>query len=418
MDVVLEKKSKKGKVSFVIFLCFVGFLGLFYIIPQVFIYTESHYEIGTVKSATIVQRINFEGKVDFKTKKAVQAKVPGLIEELLVTAGDTVKKGDKLLTLDTSLPLSKLTALEREAFQLQSEKEQLQIELQQEVLNFQNNMRIKEAALATCQEQLERYNKLLEKGAIAPAEVENLKTQMNNLTEEIQFLIANHSLSLQGYSVKEKYLNEMIKNINAEIEKWKAKINHHTLEAESDGVVLECLVKEGQIITENQVCFILQKLDDYSLKIKIPPREVNLLQTGDLLDVKFEGDSTLYPARLEHLSSIIKEEQGYGSYVEGFLSFTKDQPPAMIGNMKFTAMAPLVTKENVLALERGPYLTDVNQKYVFRVSKDRKYAEKVPVTFGLYDETQIEIKEGLALGDEILISSYNRFKERTHIKLR
>lgn len=418
MDVVLEKKSRKVKIVSVILLCLCGFFVFFYFIPKVFIYTESHYEISTVNYSTITQSINFEGKVDFKSKKAIQAKVPGLIEELLVQAGDTVRKGEKLLSLDTSLNLTELIDLERELFQLQGEKEQLQIDLDHEALNFQNNVRTKEVALDSYRKQLERYNKLIENGAISIAEVEDLKSQIDNLSDEIQFLISSHSISLQGFTLKKKCLNEKIKNTNEDIEKWKEKISNKKMEAEDNGVILECMVKEGQKINENQVCFIMQKSDEYSLKIKIPQREVNILKTGSILDVKFEGDSTHYSAKLEQISSIIKEDQGYGSYIEGVLAFTKDKPLEMIGNMKFTAVAPLIVKKNVLSLERGPYLADSNQKFVFRVSKDRKYAEKVPVTFGIYDETNIEINEGLEFGDEILISSYSRFKEQKRIKLR
>lgn len=259
MDVILEKKSRKVKIVSAIIFCLCGFSVLLYIIPKVFIYTESHYEISTVHYSTIVQSIIFEGKVDFKSKKAIQAKVPGLIEELPVQAGDTVKKGEKLLSLDTSLNLTELINLERQLFQLQGEKEQLQIDSDNEDLNFQNNIRTKKVALDSYRKQVDRSNKLLENGAISIEEVENLKSQIDNLSDEIQFLTSSHSNSLQGFALKEKNLNEKIKNANEDIEKWKERINNKKIISEDNGVILECMVKEGQMVNENQVCFIMQK---------------------------------------------------------------------------------------------------------------------------------------------------------------
>jgi HlyD family secretion protein len=416
MDVIMERKKKNKLLLTLVVVLVLGFILLLIImIPKLFVYTESQYEIGIVHQDTIIQSIAFEGKVDFKAQKIIQSKAPGLVEMLDVQEGDSIHKGQRLILLDTSPNLTELRNLEQQLFQLNNEKNRLLIDKDKEELSFQYNIKQKRNSLNALNETLENNKELLKQGAISIEANKQLETKINNLKDEIQFTEANYSCLLREIANKLQEIDGKIKNTTENVGIWNERIKNREIKAEFDGIILETLVKEGQMINENQACFTFQSSDEYSLKIKIPQNEINNLEVKTKVYLKF-GEKR-YLGKVEQISSLIKEDQGYGSYIEGYLSFIKDKPPIIMPNMNFTAEWPLRIQKNILAVERGPYISDTNQKYVFRISKDGKFAEKVAVTFGIYDDKNIQIVEGLKLGDRIIISSYNELKNQNRIRL-
>lgn len=417
MDVIIENK-KKNKLFIISMVPFALGLIFFFMkfIPKVFLYTESQYEIGIVHLDTIIQSITFEGKVDFKSKKIINSHTSGMIKEINVQEGDAIRQGQRLLLLDTSANQTELRNLKRQLSQLNNDKDLLLIKKGQEELDFQYNLKLKKEALNSLKQKSAVNDSLFKQGALSSEEVKKLETQISDLEAEIEYFQENHSYSLREFANKLTAIDEKIENLTEEINLLEQKVNQPEIKAEFNGIILESLVKEGQTINENQVCFTVHKSDEYSLKIKIPESQVNNLKIGGTLYLKFGGKR--YLGKLEQISSLIKEDQSYGFYVDGNVSFVKEKPPVIMANMNFTAEWPQKVQENILAVERGPYISDLNQNFVFRITEDGQFAEKVGVTFGIYDDKNIQIINGLTLGDRIIISSYTRIKEKNRIKLK
>jgi HlyD family secretion protein len=66
-------------------------------------------------------------------------------------------------------------------------------------------------------------------------------------------------------------------------------------------------------------------------------------------------------------------------------------------------------------LPRGPYLTTGGQRYVYVIEGDQ--AIKTAVTFGELQTEQVQILQGLSVGDEVIISGYQNFIEHNTIML-
>jgi HlyD family secretion protein len=75
----------------------------------------------------------------------------------------------------------------------------------------------------------------------------------------------------------------------------------------------------------------------------------------------------------------------------------------------------LGAKEDVLLLPRGPYLTTGGQRYLYVIEGDT--ARRVEVTFGDVEGQQVEILNGVAAGDEVIVSGYQNFAEYETVKL-
>ncbi len=54
---------------------------------------------------------------------------------------------------------------------------------------------------------------------------------------------------------------------------------------------------------------------------------------------------------------------------------------------------------------------------VFRVSPDKKYAERLTVRFGAIESELIEIKSGLREGDNVIVTDMGRFAGAERIRI-
>ncbi len=54
---------------------------------------------------------------------------------------------------------------------------------------------------------------------------------------------------------------------------------------------------------------------------------------------------------------------------------------------------------------------------LFKIEPDGKYADKVKVTFGRSSVNTIEVKDGLKVGDRVILSDMSNFDQYDRIKL-
>ena len=71
---------------------------------------------------------------------------------------------------------------------------------------------------------------------------------------------------------------------------------------------------------------------------------------------------------------------------------------------------------NALCLRRGPLLNVDGRDWVFVVRGEQ--AVRTPVTIGLTNFELYEITEGLAEGDEVIISDMSDYRNAKEVKLR
>jgi HlyD family secretion protein len=71
--------------------------------------------------------------------------------------------------------------------------------------------------------------------------------------------------------------------------------------------------------------------------------------------------------------------------------------------------------EQRLLLPNGPFAAQQGPAFVFRLSPDRRRADRTPVTLGRRSARYVEILDGLRAGDLVVTSSYSRFAQRDRL---
>jgi HlyD family secretion protein len=330
--------------------------------PSVVNISESVYASGTVKS---------------KNQYQVYSTVNGPIQEIMVTEGDLVKKGDPLfkisnepsrLNSSNAKLASDYADLEANADKLKAAKVNSELaysKLKNDSLLFvrQTNLRKQDVGSAVELEQRELAYK-------------------NSVTNYEVSLLTYHDLKRQL-----EFASNQAKN-NLKIST--ALAGDYTIKADVDGRVYKILKEKGEFVNTLNPVAILGDASDFILEMKVDEFDIVRLQEGQ--KVLFTMDSykgQVFEALVTKIEPLMNEQSRSFTVNAKFIS----KPAILYPNLSVEANIVINTKEKALTIPRNYLIGDS----AVLVNKD----EQRKVTIGLRDYQKVEILDGLSPSDVI-----------------
>jgi HlyD family secretion protein len=124
-------------------------------------------------------------------------------------------------------------------------------------------------------------------------------------------------------------------------------------------------------------------------------------------EITLEGRSV--PGIVTAISPEVRQNQ-----VTGRVKFAGEQPPGLRQNERTAVRIVLDQRDNVLKLERGSFIDDQTRAlYVVRGA----HARRVPVELGAASVTEIEVRRGLAPGDQVIISDMRDYNQAPEVAI-
>lgn len=326
--------------------------------PEISTVTESVYASGIIKA---------DGQFQLNPE------VNGLLKEIYVSEGDTVRPGDPLFLIDNQTSV------------LNTENANLSLSLS-EKNRQEDSHRLTELKLAMDQarENLDmdsllflRQKKLWD---------QNIGTQLNYEQRKLAFEASRvnyQSAKARLDQAKEEFEIEYLRarnnlKISQEAEK------NYTIRSEIEGLVYDILYEKGEWVSSQGPIAIMGNPKNYLLSLQVDEYDIAKIRSGQKILVNmdsFRGE--VFHAQISKVYPIMNE---------GSRTFTVDatfiEPPAgLYPNLTAEANIVIQTKENALIIPRE-YLID--DEYVLLDNQER-----VRVEVGLMDYQNVEILHGL-----------------------
>ncbi len=338
-----------------------------------FLYKKSQaepmvFETTTAVEMPIVKKTVATGSVVPRKEIEIVPQVSGIIEELYVTEGNMVKRGDLIAKIRIIPNMVNLNNAE-------SRVNRAQINLQNAEINYN------------------RQKELYEQGVTAKSEFEEMELAFNQAKEEL--LAAENNLAL----IKEGQTRD------SEIE------TNTIVRATVNGMVLDVPVEVGNSVIETNTfnpgttIATVADMSDMLFEGKIDETEVGkikegmslILTVGAIEDIEFD-------ALLEHISPKGVEENGAIQFeIKANVNLKADQ----FIRAGYSATAAIVldkTDGPVVAIQERLMQFEGDSVYV-EVEVGPQQFEKRYIKTGLSDGINIEILEGIGLEDKIKIAS-------------
>lgn len=365
--------------------------------------------IAEVIRKDLISSFIAEGKLIPLITYQTETPVSGKVERILKKIGDTVQKGDTLITMSNDDLQLQLINSEIEVANQINNLSTARIQSNQSRLSHKRLLFTLQNQLTKLQREMLVYDSLNEKKLVSEDEY---------LTKKEELLILKHNLELSTEEAKidslmrkqqisqiEQSLNQVQNNL----QQMKNKVFDLIIKAPINGQITELNATAGQMLGSGHKIAVLEDNRHFYIQAKINQYYQNHLQKGLRAKVTSFSDSVYVL-----IDNIHPRLEGNNLVVD----FKGVLPENLRSGQSVSLELQTTRINNILSIPIGEYLAENNYKSVFVLNKTGHKAERRIIETGSRSIADIEIISGLIEGEKVLISSNSKWKNKTFIKIK
>lgn len=391
---------------------------------------------ATIQTGDVSSYVTAPGIVKEVNRAQVFFDTPLRILDVTVEKNDPIKKGGKLIDLDTSSLTEEMDRLlvqkEIQSITLQKlESGQNLLSLESQLASARNAVDQAQENLRTAQEEYQKQQKMYETGIIpktqldqydktvkdVKAAADTAQLNLDSAEKAYQSSIGGHDLDIQAQIKNIELLTSQINGIEKDLAKIK-----NLEKAPISGVVIEINVMKGGYTMSGQPAFTI--IDAENLQINATVNEYNTrgLAAGQLVKITGEalGDDRELTGEITAVAPIATKVQG-SSGVETVVEVTitpRDGKEFLKPGLNVDCDITTQEKTGVVLAEFNIFLDDKDRRqYVWLIDKETMTLKKQYVTLGIYSDMNVEIVDGLKAGDMVVIDPQPSLKEGDKVKI-
>ncbi|PVY39676.1 efflux RND transporter periplasmic adaptor subunit [Pontibacter virosus] len=326
----------------------------------------------------ISEAVYASGLVKSRNQYQVYPIVSGIIEEILVTEGDTVRRGETLVRISN------------QAAQLNTENARLAAEYARVGANSEK--------LTELQEAIDLARSRMQNDSLLLVRQRNLwANQIGTRVELEQRELAYKNAQTAYRSARLRY-NDLKKQLDfAALQSQKNLQISQTLrddyhvKSETDGKVYSMLREKGELVSPQVPIAVVGDANEFILELQVDEYDIARVKPGQQVLLNLDSyRGQVFEGRITKINPAMNERTRSFTVEAEFVTM----PDALYPNLTTEANIIIQAKKNALTIPRE-YLVD--GAYVLK-DKD----ERVPVKVGLKDYQKVEIVEGLSKEDVLV----------------
>ena len=364
-------------------------------------------QFATVERGSVDAVVQASGLVVPEVEQVVSSPVEARVVKIGRRAGDRVKAGDELLTLDTSAVRLDLDRLEQKLAQKQNEATQLRLKIDEN--------------LATLRAQLQQRRLEDEIFRLKADQTRTLRAA--GLTSEQDALVATTAAKKSAIEIAQ--LEEDIVRarrsgdaqlaaaaldldiLRKERDESRRQLDLAMLRADRDGVITSILQEEGTTVRRGDVVARIADLSSFRVSATVSDLYVPRIAVGMPVRVKVDEANSVRGA----LTSIDPRIENGVARLNVSLDATAHAK--LRNNLRVDVMVITGRRDGVLRVRRGALSQSDD---VFVVRGDR--AVRIPVRFGLMGDEHVEIVDGLKENQDVVISNMTDYQGVKELRLK
>jgi HlyD family secretion protein len=356
-------KYSKLIIAIIVALIFIGTFVFLYqkSQPEPIVYNEFTTKMGDVSKTTLIT-----GKIEPRNEVNVKPQISGIITDIYKEAGDVVKAGEVIAKVKVIPDMSQLSSAE-------------------------SRVRLAEINAKQAQTDYDRDKVLFDKHLITAESFDKVSQTLHQAQEEV------------------KAANDALEVVRDGVSKSNASASSTLIRSTISGVILDIPVKVGNTVilsntfNDGTTIATLANMKDLIFRGNIDETEVGQLAIGVPMKITIGAlQDVKLNAALEYISPKAVENNGANQFE---IKAAIDVKGAKALRSGYSANAEIVlqTAKNVLTIPESAieFSGDSTFVYLVKGKGEQKTYERHPVTIGISDGVNIEIKKGLSNKDVV-----------------
>jgi HlyD family secretion protein len=369
--------------------------------------SRERLSIATVERGGFVRDVAADGQVVAAVSPTLYANAAGTVT-LKVHAGDTVTKGQELATVDSPDLTAKLSQEDATLQGLSIEWRRAHLDAERRLLQLRDAYTEAQVDQKTAQRELDRSRKAYELGAYS--ELQTLRAE--DSLEKAKFAFAQAKMNYESQPTLNRFdvdsKKALLDRQQFMVADLKRQVEALSVRSPVEGQIGQVQVPDRASVAKDAPLLTVVDLSALEVEIKIPESMARDLRPGMKADL--EGDGRHWQGSISGISPEVVNGQ-----ITTRLRFGDDKPAGLRQSQRLAVRILIDRRDNVLMVDRGSFMDQEGGGFAYLVHDN--VAERHPVSLGAASIAKVEILEGLAEGDRIVINGTDAFKNAERVIL-
>jgi membrane fusion protein (multidrug efflux system) len=320
--------------------------------------------VEPVVAVDVSERIEVPGQLLAKDRAEIAAEVAGQVTGITQGEGAAVAEGGEILTIDPER-----RALERDSVRARADQARAQV--REEVREFARVKQLRGQKVAS-------------------------QTQLDAAETELTLARSRERAAVADLGIAERALRDA------------------TVRAPFSGLIAQRFVSRGEFVTPGQKLVELVSLHPIEVEFRLTERDSGRVATGQRVAIHvapypeeiFDGEVTVISPVIDEQSRTLR---------------VKAQVDNQSGRLRPGLFARIdlgvANRSGVMMVPEEAVLQRSDGAVVFRANADDR-VERIVVTIGMIEGGRVEIRDGLALGDRIVVRGHFRLADGQPVSIR
>jgi HlyD family secretion protein len=413
MDKLIEEEvsSKRKKKTYLLIFIIIAILAItiwfirFYFKPSL---TSADFTTARVETGIIENTINATGEVLPEFEEVLTSPINASIKDVLMDAGNKVKKGQSILSLDKSVSQTDYGKLQFQMESKENEIRKLKLDLEKSFFDIKSTNSIKQLRISNLKDAVSSAKRLLKAGGGTNEDLEGAELDLK-VAELEKLQLENEIKSKQQTMKIEIREAEIALAIQRnDLDALKRKLDLADVIATRPGVITWVNKNIGSSVHEGDALAKIADLSGFKVAGSMSDNLLDKIRNNMTAIIRI-GDTQLR-------GSIVNISPAVNNAIVSFdIQLNQKDSKELRPNQKVDVFLVTATRNGVLRIANGPAFNGSNLQDVFVLKNG--VAERRSIKTGLSNFDYVEILSGLKEGDEVITSDMGDFKNTKTITI-
>ncbi len=358
--------------------------------------------ISVVREGEFNDYIRLSGTVQPLVTIQISPIEGGIVDEIFIEEGSTVKKGERILRLSNdNLDLQILNS-EAELAEKENILRNTRIQMEQDRLNVKQSKAEFQLNVKRLGRAYEQKKALYEEKLIAREDYLQAKEDYELALEKLQIIVDKEVQDSLFRSTQIERMQESLENMQLNMKMIRRRKDNLTIKAPIDGQlgILDAVL--GENIGAGTKIGQISDMSSYKIEAQIDEHYIDRVIPG--LAATFERQGSTFNASLRKVYPEVRD----GKFKADF-KFEGQTPDNIRSGQTYYLNLQLGSPESAILVPRGSFYQKTGGKWIYVVAPGGGKAVRREIRIGRQNPQYYEVLEGLNPGEEVITSGYDAF---------
>ena len=372
---------------------------------------RSSLTIGEVKRGTYTVSVRGVGLLIPDKIHWLAAMTDATVVRVVLKAGNRVKQGDLIVEMTNPQLIQQLAEEKWELEAMTSELAAQRVDQETALLEMKSNLLNYQLQYEAAVNEYDAHKELIATNAVSKLDYQRSKVTMDQTRQRWQSAQVEFAKSEENLVVQNTARVARLNKIKKGVERIQEQVDALQVRATMNGTIQEVPLDPGQRVRMGDNIAKLAQRDSLIAELQVPEIQIRDVALGQhvLIDTRnstIEGEvSRIDPAVIN-------------GNVQVDVAFTQALPDDARPDLSVDGEIEITEVADALYVARPLFAQSRSRSSLYKLSDDGQFAERVNVELGYGSVSEIQIIQGLNVGDRIVISDPTRFESYQKFRIK